>query len=117
LLVEAAGSEPCTGAVPAANQIIPIDRQGKLGTPIMLPSYVADLAYEFGEGSAGESTISVWVIVVDGVAGTPAFLNRRASIAARIRAAIRQHGVNDPVYVYFRTTTEQAALEDEPEFG
>ena len=49
VLVEPDGAEPCTGkSVPAANEIIPITRDGKLLAPIRLPSFVADFGVDRG---------------------------------------------------------------------
>ena len=46
VLVEDSGSEPCTGAVPPPSRIVPVDRGGRVGAPIALPSYVADFAVD-----------------------------------------------------------------------
>ncbi len=63
VLVESPGSEPCTGAKPAANTIIPINRQGTVGAPIALPSYVSDFGIDkagrFILAEAGADQISI----------------------------------------------------------
>ncbi len=46
VLVEPTTAEPCTGATPPANQIIPIARSGSMGAALAMPSYVADFAVD-----------------------------------------------------------------------